>query len=160
MYDYSRNDSLLCFSYDCYIANGISYTDRITEGLNYVTNSIKSVDDNDLIELNLFYSSQYKDNYVTTSKSGPDSSYNIQLSNGYVIKSNIHNNSALLSLDLYYNQELQDHATVATKELKQELIDKNYTFISTQGYIINTTNIPTLIHSSPVYKFCQNLLCF
>ena len=136
MYNSDRNDSLLCFSDDCYNANnGGSYSSDISvQGLGYSGN-VQNIE-NELIALTLWYSETYSDNYVSTDTSPPDDTYTVQIDNGYIFKNN-DENGTLLSVDLYYSEKYKDHATAATDDIKQLLVSLGYIFVATQGYIMD-----------------------
>ena len=114
----------------CFHENSF-YTNQANQG---------SVDTNDdaLVPLTLWYSGKYEDNYVSTSSSPPDSTYDITVSNGYVYENN-NDEGTRLSLDLYFNSDRHDHATVADASLKSELMKQGYKLISTQGYVDSMT---------------------
>ena len=138
MYDENRTDSVLCFSTTCYNDNNNAYTSiREQQGLSYGMTTNRA----DFDVLYVWYSSKYQKNFVANSSTIPPADGNYSLSinnNGYILKSNKnYPNGTLLALDLYYNENLRDYATVATDSLKSFLKSKNYSYISTQGYIMN-----------------------
>eukprot|EP01084_Bolivina_argentea_P025903 48162_1 len=135
MYDKDRNDSVTCLGSRCYESNP-QYTDRIIQGVGSINNNNNN---NELIPLTLWYSYEFEDNYVSTSTTPPDSSYNNTFNNGYIFKNNDVENSRL-TLDLYYNQDKHDHATIASAWLKKQLMQNGYKFVATQGYIQNMTS--------------------
>ena len=126
MNDSARNDSLFCISSECYGAN-TNYQNRISQGT-----SASSMDQ-DIIQLKLWFSGEYNDNYVATT-GPPDNTYTIEFNNGYIYTKQNDDNSRL-SVDLYYSKERQDHATAATQDVKDNLKAMGYVFMSTQGYI-------------------------
>ena len=126
MNDSTRNDSLFCVSSQCYSANG-GYQDRVIQGT-----SASSLDE-DIVELKLWFSTKYNDNYVAI-KGPPDDTYTISFGNGYIYTKQNDDNSRL-AVDLYYSKTRQDHATAATQEIKDNLKAMGYTFMGTQGYI-------------------------
>ena len=137
MYNDTINDSLICFSDNCYDENMDSYRANVSvQGLGYTITQTK------LVPLNVWYSDEYQDSLVSTSKTPPpDSTYTKKSSNGYIFHGITGDSSQpLLALDLYYNEKYKDHATVATNIAKARLIYLNYTFIATQGYVIDCTN--------------------
>ena len=126
MNDSARNDSLFCLSPTCFTDNE-NYENRENQGIS--ANSL----DNDIIGLKLYFSSKYQDNYVATG-GPPDNTYTVSFANGYIYSKQNSDNTRL-SVDLYYSKERQDHATVATQDIKDNLKAMGYVFVSTQGYI-------------------------
>ena len=127
MNDSARNDSLLCLSSECYSANG-NYQDRVVQGTS------ASTIDEDIVGLTLWFSAEYNDNYVATTKGPPDNTYSISFGNGYIYTKQNDDNTRL-PVDLYYSKARQDHATVATQDIKNNLKAMGYVYNSTQGYI-------------------------
>jgi len=138
MYDAGRHDSNLCLSQQCYDENTF-YIDRQSQG--YASTIPSSSAD---LALTLWYSPTYNDNYVATTAGPPDSTYDVSFGNGYIYSKNV---QGTVPLNLYYNSDYKDHATLANKTLEQQYINNGYKFIGTQGYIIgvdvNTSNVNT-----------------
>ena len=138
MYDSTRKDSNLCLSKQCYDANG-GYGDRELQGYGSTFKSYNAD-----LPLKLWYSYEYNDNYVATTAGPPDNTYDTTFNNGYIYSKNI---QGTIPLNLYYNSDYKDHATLANKTLEQQYINNGYKFIGTQGYIlgvdVNTSNMNT-----------------
>jgi alpha-glucosidase (family GH31 glycosyl hydrolase) len=130
-YSKERNDSVLCISQDCLNANCAScpggYVSVRTEGYTVTDLSTQGT-----VPLNLWYSSTYQDNFVSTATSPPDSTYTITLSDGVVFSSSGDN---LIPLDLYYNPTTKHHISVASAEGHQWAKDNGFNLVKTQGYL-------------------------
>eukprot|EP01084_Bolivina_argentea_P089592 161629_1 len=136
MYNNQTQDSVLCLYVQCYVKCTTSNYIRISiEGVGLLKNYENLSEE--LIQLQLWYSSQYNDTYVATTSIPPDSTYTVDsgirtLNNGYIY---VNDGTNRLSLDLYYNQAKHDHATVASTKMKNKLLSEGYVFNGSQGYI-------------------------
>ena len=158
MLDAARNDHLLCISAECFNEN-TGYTNRVTQGFasQFIGYSMKT-------PLTLYYSSTYSDNMVTTGNPPDNTYYDAVIQNGYIFSQP---GQGRIPLNMYYNKDKKDHATLANKTAEAQLVAAGYVLQGTQGYIYgpdavtngtNTNQSPYCDMSSDFQSRAKNLV--
>jgi len=131
LFSKERNDSVLCISTDCLAANCPTcdghYVTVRTEGYAVGVDNVSGT-----IPLQLWYSPEHVDNFVSSSSNPPDNSYTIHFVDGYIWKTS---SSDMYPLDLYFNKGNSHHVTVASPEGHQWAKDNGFELVANQGYI-------------------------
>ncbi len=141
MYSNISNDYMTCFGNDCQIQQIEKGYVTINElegiAMSAIISSSSHYDE--IIPINLWYSSKRNDHYISTKLIAEHSSYKILTSDiGYIYKYN-DAISSRLPLEMYHNKELTDYTMAASDEMKELLLQKGYILstMSVEGYVKN-----------------------
>ena len=127
----SRNDSCLCATVRCSQDQAHAHYQFIKyEGL---VQPAYSKNISEMVALNLFYSSELHDNFVTTSAIWNNATYSFVQLQGYCYEEK--QDSSSLQLQLWYNSELQDHVACATDSCKKQFALNGYKLLRNECWV-------------------------
>jgi hypothetical protein len=127
----SRKDNCLCASVRCsHDQAGEGYRFIDYEGL---IQPAYSRNMSGMVALNLFYSSEAQDNFVTTLTTLNDSSYSFIQLQGYCYEDK--QDSSSLQLQSWYHNELHDHVACATEACKSNFSLSGYKLLRNECWV-------------------------
>ena len=137
-YSASRNDMVLCLSSTCSSDNGPgeagAYVEFDAEGAVPADGSSEAA-----VQIHLYYSSKWNDNFVSTNSTAPDDSYSVKQDDGVAFASYKPGRVSLQTWYKKYSPTSQDYATVTDGS-------KGLAWVQANGYTNVTATIPVLAY--------------